>query len=665
MTPRGFARVPLLSTVVRFAVAAYAPRARRRTYIASGLVLVGLALFVSPAFWAFDTLPAGATDQTSASERQPDPSSTKGTDVYFKIEGPISGPPAPRLTARDYPQIPLPWPLGESRIWMWVLGQQHLYFAAFVLGALFWIMGLELRGLLTRKPEAARRYDAAAQDVLGLVVLGVSGAAISGAVLLLAFVSLYPDLAKYLIRVFRPFVWLYGLLFVGFSVAIYLYYYTWQRMSTGFAKWIHATLGVVVNVIGNVIMMIGSSWGSFMMSPAGVDARGQFLGDYTLVLHHALWNPLNVHRFASHLIFGAAVIAAYAGYRSIRAETADQRSYFSWMCHAALLALFFGLVTVPFGGYWLLREIYAYRQQMGITMLGGLLAWISIILVFLMGILFLAVNYYLWRSIASMPGGSWYRPHAKWVFLILTICFVVYMTPHTLVMRAAELKAIGGQQHPVIGNYGVESSKQPAVNIMIVVTMWSLLILRRCRYELTPGRSAVDAVLIGLFLAGSANIIWLGIIGYYIPANVRVGLSVPMVMTTLHIVIAGALLTRARVYRAKPRGQRAWVPLSWRGYLAVLVTAAVITWLMAIGGYQRSSVRLFWHAMEIFQDNSPWAFTHTIGVMGNVMAFNTLLFWAILVFFVWLRRTAQGPSAIPSDEAANENKGRLRPRNLP
>jgi hypothetical protein len=96
------------------------------------------------------------------------------------------------------------------------------------------------------------------------------------------------------------------------------------------------------------------------------------------VLHHALWNPLNAHRFASHLIFGAAVIAAYAGFRALKAKASDERSYYDWMCHTASLALLFALVTVPFGGYWLNREIYAYRQQMGITMFGGLLAWFNI-----------------------------------------------------------------------------------------------------------------------------------------------------------------------------------------------------------------------------------------------------------------------------------------------
>jgi hypothetical protein len=155
----------------------------------------------------------------------------------------------------------------------------------------------------------------------------------------------------------------------------------------------------------------------------------------------------------------------------------------------------------------------------------------------------------------------------------------------------------------------------------------------------------------------------LGIIGYFIPANVRVGLSVPMVLTTLHIVIAGVLLNFARIRRVEAFATPAWGPLSWKGYLAVLATAATVTWLVAIGGYQRSSVRLFWHAMEIFRDNSPWAFTHTIGFMANVMAFNTLLFWCILVALVWLRGAAQGSAvAIRNGLAPANNEPALEPK---
>jgi uncharacterized metal-binding protein len=98
------------------------------------------------------------------------------------------------------------------------------------------------------------------------------------------------------------------------------------------------------------------------------------------------------------------------------------------------------------------------------TLIGGLLAWLSIILVLLIGALIIAMTYYLWQRIEAEPGGQRFRQQAKYVLFILVLGLLVYITPHTLVMRAVELKEIGGQQHPVIGNYGVESAKQAALN---------------------------------------------------------------------------------------------------------------------------------------------------------------------------------------------------------
>ncbi len=558
-------------------------------------------------------------------------------DVYYKIPGPISGPPAPLLTSQDYPRWNLPGPLKESRIVIWILAQQHLYWGAFILGALFLALVLELRGLLARTQEAARRYDRLAHEIVGLTVPALLVTLILGFIFLDLLVALYPRFTVYLIGIFKPFFHAYGLLFLAFSGMAYLYYYAWRRMAAGFSKWVHAGMGVLVNVLGTTIMMIANSWGSFMMSPAGVDAQGRFLGDYWRVLHNALWNPLNVHRFIAHVVFGTGVIAAYAAYRAMSARTTEERGHYDWMGNISFLTLVFALFTFPFGGYWLHRSIYAYRQQMGITLLGGLLAWLNIILVVLMSALIVAINYYIWHRISAAPGGDRYRNHPKYVFLILAVCTLVYVTPHTLVMNAGELKVIGGAQHPIVGNFGVESAKQPAINIMIAVTVWSLLMLWRSRYrEVAAVRPAAEAPLLGLFVAGAVNMIWLGTYGYYIPANLRVGLSVPMVMTVLSIIAFGSLLTFARVAQAERAAFPSWGDLSVQGYVALLFVAVTLSLVMGLQGYARSSVRLFWHAMEVFRDNSPWAFTHTIGFAGNVIAANVLLFWCSFLLMAWL-----------------------------
>jgi cytochrome d ubiquinol oxidase subunit I len=562
-------------------------------------------------------------------------------DVYYGTGGIISGPAAPRLTAQDYPRLNLPYPFNESRLIIWVVAQQHLYYGSLVLGGFFWIMLLELASLITGKKETALWCDRFAYEIFQILILVFSVAVILGVLLSSALLVLYPGFTKYLVGTFRPFFMIYGQLFLVFSVLVYFYFISWQKFTSGFLKWLHATAGVGINLVGVVVMMLANSWGSFMMSPAGVDIQGRFLGNYSHLLHNALWNPLNVHRFFGNLVFSSAVIGGYTAYQAMIGKSDDKRVYYDWAGYLTLLATAFSIFTVPFGGYWLDREIYAYRQQMGITLHGGLLAWAYVIRVMLVGLFFFAINYYVWQRINSVREGKRYSRQMKYAFLVLTVCQLVYITPHTLVMNALELKAIGDRMHPIVGNFGVESAKQPAINIMIAVTIWTLILWWRTKYVEKPSRLWVDSLLAGLFIAGGINLLWLGVYGYYIPANVRVGLSVPMVMTNLSLAVFGSLLTFIRFSEVQKTRTNSWGNLSTRGYIALLFIAVTVTWIRGLGGYTRSSVRLFWHVMEIMRDNSPWAFTYPIGFAANVITFNTLLFWGGMIIIFWLAKPDQ------------------------
>lgn len=272
---------------------------------------------------------------------------------------------------------------------------------------------------------------------------------------------------------------------------------------------------------------------------------------------------------------------------------------------------------------------------MGITMLGGLQAWLGVVLTGLFGSLFLGINYYLWQRINAEGEGARYSRYAKYVFLTLAACMAVYITPHTFMMTPRELFQMGGQQHQVLGNYGVESAKNPAINIMMVVTMWSFVLWGKSRFRNTS--RSIDRFIAVAFLSGAANILWLGIYGYYIPANVRVGLSVPMAMTTLSLVVLSSVVFR-KFSQVGAGSHHAWEGMSVRGYYALFFLAFAITWIMGLGGYRRSSVRLFWHVNEIVRDNSPWAFTHTIGFAANIITLNAIIFWLGLLLLVWMAR---------------------------
>jgi cytochrome bd ubiquinol oxidase subunit I len=75
---------------------------------------------------------------------------------------------------------------------------------------------------------------------------------------------------------------------------------------------------------------------------------------------------------------------------------------------------------------------------------------------------------------------------------------------------------------------------------------------------------------------------------------------------------------------------------------------------MALMGYIRSSVRLFWHVNEVMRDNSPWAYTHTIGFAANMISFNVLLFWLTILFVFWLAAFSGKKSTVPETSKVPE-----------
>lgn len=614
------------------------------SYVGVGAMLV---MLLAPAAVSLSFTPALAQEAAvGAAEKAP--KVIKGKDVYFKTEGVISGNPVPKLKESDYPKTGFPGVLGESRVLIWSIAQQHLYFGSFVLAVPIFVMFIELAGLLMKDRVEAKRYDDLAKDFIRISLTAYSVTAVLGGMLIFAFVTLYPDFFKYLTGLFRPWMHIYALLFLAESGTLYIYYYGWDRMGSGFLKWVHASMGVLLNIFGTTLMMLANSWASFMMSPAGVDEKGYFLGNVWNVLHNHLWNPLNVHRIIGNMVFGGGVVAAYAAYKFLSSTTENDRAYYDWMGYVAMFMAVIALIPLPFAGYWLMREVYSFRQQMGITLMGGLMAWLFIIQAVLIGALFFATVYYLFNAMERMKGSERYQKYFKYVLFLMTASFLVWLTPHTLVMTAAELKAIGGQQHPVIGNFGVMSAKNGAVNTMIMTTIFAFILYQRANKIITvKWADWGNAAIFMMFAVALINNWWIAIYGYYIPANVRVGLSVPQVMGTLTFLFAGVGINLAMLKGSKLTGPVEWGKISHRSQYALFALAVSFTWLMALMGYIRSSVRLFWHSMEVFRDNSPWAFTHPIGFAANVMSFNVLIFWTFLLFVFWLGELSSKKIALP------------------
>ncbi|MDF0674495.1 MAG: cytochrome ubiquinol oxidase subunit I [Nitrospira sp.] len=562
------------------------------------------------------------------------------TDVYFGTEGTPQGPavPAPHETA--YPRI------GslDSRLLVWFVTQQHTYFGGFVLALPLFCALLEFLGLTTKKPALALRYDGLARDLAKVAVLSLSVTALIGSTMLTMFITLYPSFMTYMGGTFKGFMPAYAAVFLGETLLLIVYYYGWNRMTDRGMKWIHAAIGILTNIVGTALLTLVNSWSAFMMSPAGVDAQGRFLGNTWHLLHSALWNPLNVHRFLADIMSGGAVVLAYACYRFFTSKTDEERAYFDWVGYVFLFVTVCALMPMPIAGYWLMKSVFMFRQTMGVTMMGGLLTWLFVVQALLIGVLFLGINYYLWQSMARIKGGERYQPYYQLLLGVLMLALFIWLTPHTLLMSASEVKAMGGAQHPVIGNYGVMSAKNGAVNILILVTALSFLYYRRANRTMTISWVRTGNALIAiLYVVGALNVIWLSVYGFYLPAKVRVGLSAPQALTTLTVIVVGVVINRLMLRGAVVHGPIQWGKIPLRGMVGLFGLAASFSWVMGLMGYIRSSGRLSWHVSELMADVSPWAFTPDLQFATKMVTLNMVVFWVAVLALFWMCERAQQP----------------------
>lgn len=551
---------------------------------------------------------------------------------------------APQPSRADYPQIG-----GMSaRTLAWGLAQMHLFLAAFVLAVPLFAIATEFMGVVS----GDKRYDAMAREFMKITMAAYSLTALVGGGLTLALFLFYPHLMGYMMKVFRGQTLIYAALFGLESVTLYIYFYSWDALRHGNRKWVHMSIGLVLNTVGLTLMFVANAWATFMMSPAGVDAAGAITGSVWEATRNPLWNPLNLHRFLANIAYGGAIVGGYAAYMFLAEKKAEVKAHYDWMGYTSNFIAILGFLPLPFAGYWLMAEVYAYSQQMGITAMGGILAWLFIIQAVLIGTIMLAANYYLWSGLMRTDRGAEYVKYVKYIAVVIVAGFLVWVTPHSLILTAQELQVQGGTNHKLLGPLGIMPAKNTAVNLMLVFTFLSFqMFYRSSRVPTVPWARSGNMVIVALYVVGCLNIIGAGIYGYFTPTVYKVGASVPQVVSTLTIII-GAVVIDIFMLRGAKAEKVHWGRMHERSQYALFVLPVAFTWLMGLMGYIRSSLRTHWHVYTIMKDNSAEAYIPTIGQAGNTITVITLAFMAVMVFVFWLSRLGATKQADPAGQGA-------------
>ena len=560
------------------------------------------SLFGWSVFWALVLLPALVWAQDAA---------TQAMSVEY----------------RDIPGV-------GSRNVVWVVAQQHLLLAGFVLGVPIFAWVCEIVGWKTKEA----RYDKLAKEFTKLLTSAYATTALFGGILLFLLIGLYPKLMAYLSDIFFPSFIVYCLLFLLETVTLYLYWYGWDAMQ-GNKKTFHLFLGFLLNVFALGIMIVPNAWATFQASPVVV-AEGTAIDRAWAATWNPTWWPVNIHRLIANVVLGGFICGAYAGIRYLLAASQEEREHYDWMGYVGNFIGVFGMLPLPFAGYWLMREIYQYNQQMGITLMGGFLAWLFILQAMLIGVLFLGANYYFWMGITyRIPGSErGYRRPILAMLIVLMVCLGVWMTPHSLVASLEEARKMGGTHHPLLGVFGVMSAKMTVANLMILVTFMSFVMYWRAGKQETAGWAKIAKSVMGalLVLAGIAVIV-LGVWGYFVPAIIRINyFSVAQVLIVLFIMVTFTPLTAILMKSAKTTTEMVWGKMPIRAGYALVSNAVMVILLMSLMGYARSSSRVHWHIYGVMRDTSDYAYSPALGYAAAFMSLNTFVFCLLVAFIFWV-----------------------------
>ena len=217
---------------------------------------------------------------------------------------------------------------------------------------------IEFIGYRTRD----KRYDQLAHEFTKLLSVSFSLTATFGAFLTFMLIILYPKFTTYLMSVFSPTFLPYVLLFFFEAFFLYTYYYGWGK----FSPRVHLLLGLGLNVVGTAIMLIANAWLTFMTSPAGRLRAGR--ADQHLGRGAPTSPGCRSTSTASSPTSPSAARwpAAYAAFKFLQAKTDEERAHYDWMGYIGNFVAICAFLPLPFAGYWLAKEIYAYSQTLGL-----------------------------------------------------------------------------------------------------------------------------------------------------------------------------------------------------------------------------------------------------------------------------------------------------------
>jgi cytochrome bd ubiquinol oxidase subunit I len=581
---------------------------------------------------------------------------------------------------------PTEFPYLGNRVAVWVVSQLHILFAAFILGAPVFVVISEWLGLRNNDP----RYDRLAKEVTKVTAILYSMTALTGGFFVLILVVLYPDFTGWLFNHFFPIMGIiYPLLFIGETIVLYLYWYTWDTLK-GEKKGRHLALGVLLNVIGIATLVAIDAPTSFMNTPVKA-AEGMELGLREFIetsatlwdkVNNFSWMPLNFHRLVGNVTFGGFITGLIAAYMYMFSKTEEEKAYYDWMGFVGNLIGIGALLFLPLMGYVYAAEFYEYDPSIGPYMMSDQLSMFFVMQGGMVGLIFLFSAYYIWLSMKRiqitnytpslsckpvagilsviLPGlGQFYNGQwAKGIGFLIGQAVILGSVLYTVSLHFDEglglllllfLFPIGiliTSSSDAIRHGSVDN---PGRGLLVFPFRLIARILLGVEWFALRRREGVIKAAFLLILFGNA--IWMTPAAFVGAASSLTdenyeALSLPEAWyflalmpaknTAAAVMVLIILFSFILYTRAIRRGTIQWGKIEFSSQFALIFLAFSAIWTMGLMGVVRSALKKYFHIYDLVPDLSPHSNTPTLGYSSVVITVLTLVFFTVVSLAIWL-----------------------------
>ena len=510
------------------------------------------------------------------------------------------------------------FPYTGNRTAVWIIAQLHTLFGAFILGAPIFIVISEWLGY--RKQDL--RYDRLAKEVTKVTVILFSMTALTGGLFIFVLLAAYPQFTTWFINQFYlVFAVIYPLLFISGTIVLYMYFYLWDAWK-GEKKGRHIGLGVLLNLICMITMFVIDGPTSFMNTPPKAEGISpqEFLEAATLwdKIFNQSWMPLNLHRIDGNVAFGGFVTGMIAAYMYMGAKNQEERAFYDWMGFVGNLIAVGATLFQPFTGLLLAYEMCDYDFSFCPYMMADQLSMFFEMQGATIGLMFLAINYYVWLSMKRIEGVDKVRMTILAPIVMVSLPFAIMI---------------------VMSYFWIPDPMSLAFLLPLVLSPFVLG--RFIPYTV----SARTVIKIGFLMAVVSDAIWLTPHGFAATgAKMVAEVELPeawnflsgmqgklsAVFTLVFVTVVNYVLYN----RAIKQGTIIWGKIDFASQFVLIFLAFTSIWTMGLMGAVRSLVRKFFHTYNLMPDFTAESFTPTLSYSAWWITGITIIFFTVVSFAV-------------------------------